>query len=274
MTTAINDVVQGDCLDLLADLPAGCADLIYADPPYGTGRDFGQFGDQWPSGLDGYLDYMRPRLEACHRVLAATGAMWLHCDTTASHYLKVMMDEIWGRGNFRNEIAWCYTAPSMRRSGFPQKHDSLLFYAQSTETSFNWQSCLVPYAPGSIDKLKVPARIFGSVPVDNGAARIGTGKVVEDWWTDIPVAARFTAEYRHYPTQKPEALLKRIVRASSNQGDLVADPFCGSGTALVAAKRLGRRWWGCDLNAEAVALTERRLAVETAPLAGLADGHC
>ena len=265
----MNRVVVGDCLERLGDLPDASVDLVYADPPYGTGRDFGEFDDRWDGGLEGYLNWMRPRLEQCRRVLADTGAMWLHCDTTASHYLKVMMDEIWGRGNFRNEVVWCYTAPSMRRSGFPQKHDCLLFYAQSPETGFNWRSCLVPYAPGSAEKLRRPARIFGSVPVDNGAARIGTGKVVEDWWTDIPVAARFGGEYQGYPTQKPLAVAERIIRASSNEGDLVADPFCGSGTTLVAAHKLGRRWWGCDINPQAVRLAERRLGVETAPLPGL-----
>ena len=264
----MNEVLQGDCLEILAELPGGCVDLIYADPPFATGKDWGQFDDRWEGGLDGYLDYMRPRLDACRRVLAETGSFWLHCDPTASHYLKVMCDDLFGREQFRNEVVWCYTGPTNAKTHFPRKHDVILFYAQP-EAGFNPDAVRVPYSPVSVAKI-------GETRPDkwyNGQSiRLHpSGKVIEDWWADINLEGRDTGTPRDYPTQKPVALLERIVRASRNEGGLVADPFCGSGTALVAAKRLARRWFGCDLNAEAVCRDGAAVGGGlTAPLAGLA----
>ena len=263
----MNEVLRGDCLDLLADLPAGCADLVYADPPYASGRVFDEFDDRWDGGLDGYLEWMRPRLEQCRRVLADTGSFWLHCDPTASAYLRVMCDGIFGRQNYRNEIVWCFTGPGNRQQQqFTRKHHLLYWYTGGDNWVFH--PVRTPY------KSPVKGRkewLRGDNDLEQLQKELAVGKILEDWWTDIPSSGHFGwVEHTGYPTQKPKALLERIIKASSNEGDLVADPFCGSGTALVAAKRLGRRWWGCDLNAEAVAITEGRLAVETAPLEGLA----
>ena len=119
-------MLTGDCLELLADIPAGSFDLIYADPPFATGRNFGEFDDRWDGGLDGFLAYMRPRLAAVKRVLADDGSFWLHCDWRTSAYLRVECDRIFGRGWFRNEVVWCYTGPSNAVSHFPRKSDRLL----------------------------------------------------------------------------------------------------------------------------------------------------
>ena len=262
-----NLVLQGDCLERLGDLPDGCADLVYADPPYGTGKDWGQFDDRWPGGLDGYLEYMRPRLEQCRRVLADTGSFWLHCDPTISHYLRVMGDDLFGRERWRNEIAWCYSSPGTASARqFQRKHDVLLWWSRSDR--WVWNPPRSPYSPATVDKGRSQGGGFAEVGTDLHPG----GKLMEDWWADIGTGWDMWSERCGYPTQKPEALLERIIRASSQEGGLVADPFAGSGTALVAAKRLGRRWWGCDLNGEAVALAESRLAAEPEPLPGLAGG--
>ena len=263
-----SDVVQGDCLDVLAGLPSGCFDLIYADPPFATGKDWGEFDDRWPGGLDGYLDYMRPRVEACRRVLAETGSFYLHCDPTASAYLRVMCDDIFGRHLFRNEIVWSYRRWAALSASYQRTHDTILFYAGPGAV---WNPPVEPKAAGTPQYRRWnepdpdrPGRMRTmtdrSVPVPDTAMR--------DVW-EIPRLQSDAGERVGYPTQKPLAVAERIIRASSNEGDLVADPFCGSGTTLVAAHKLGRRWWGCDINPQAVRLAERRLGVETAPLPGL-----
>ena len=264
----MGEVLRGDCLTLLAGLPAASADLIYADPPFATGKDWGQFDDRWDGGLDGYLEYMRPRLVECRRVLADHGSMYLHCDPTACHYLKVMLDDIFGREQFRNEIIWSYRRWTNISTSYQRTHDNILLYSGPEAV---WNSPTEPKAKGTPQyrRWNEPDPVTGrmrtladrSVPVPDTAMR--------DVW-EIPRLQSDAGERVGYPTQKPEALLKRIIRASSNEGDLLIDPFCGSGTALVAAKQLGRRWWGCDINPQAVTITESRLAVETAPLEGLA----
>ena len=267
----MNEVRRGDCLEVLADLPAGSVDLMYADPPYGTGKDWGAFDDRWQNGLDGYLKWMRPRLEAVRRALAETGSLYLHCDPTASHYLKVMCDQVFGRDRFRNEVVWSYRRWSAKSAGFQRTHDILLFYAGEGAT---WNSPTEPKADGT------PKFRRWNEPDPDKPGRFRTRcdrqqEVLETAMRDVWEIGRLQSDARErvgYPTQKPVALLDRVVLASSNQGDLVCDPFCGSGTTLVAAKRLGRRWWGCDLNPQAVTLTERRLAAETAPLPGMAGG--
>ena len=257
----MNEVLQGDCLEVLAGLPAGCVDLIYADPPFATGRDWGQFDDRWEGGLDGYLDYMRPRLEQCRRVLADTGSMYLHCDTTASHYLKVMLDDIFGREQFRNEIVWCYTGPgSALARQFPRKHDTIFWYSKGSSWAFNPDDVRIPYSSHSME---MEGSVFtGGIFAGTGIRLNPAGKVPESWWRDFALVAQIATERNGYPTQKPVRLLDRIIRASSNEGDVVADPFCGSGTSLVAAKMLGRRWFGCDVNAEAVLLAKSRLGAD------------
>ena len=259
----MNEVVQGDCLEVLGGLEAGCVDLLYADPPFATGKDWGEFDDRWEGGLDGYLDYMRPRLEACRRVLAETGSFWLHCDWRTSHHLRLMLDELLGADQFRNEIVWCY-APVGRppARSFHRKHDTILYYARPVG---RWEIQYAAPTEASIARYSTHAdedgREWGPLHGRRMYVDDYQGRPVPDWWDDIPNGSGGSpSDSGLYPTQKPVRLLERIIRAATAEGDVVADPFCGSGTSLVAAKRLGRRWFGCDVNAEAVRVAEGRLA--------------
>ena len=205
------------------------------------------------SPLQAYLIYMAARLLACRRVLKETGSIYLHCDPTAGHYLKLLMDAVFW-ANLRNEIIWGYEKPRSAKKVWRRNHDQIFFYTKSSRWTFNPQR--VPLMDGTFKKRKPFKRPDGSVwePKE-------PGKQAGSWWYDIPsFATRMTAKERlGYPTQKPLALLERIIRASSNKGDLVLDPFCGCGTAVEAAHHLKRRWLGIDVEPLAVDLMARRL---------------
>ena len=225
-----------------------------------------------------YLAYMSLRLLDFHRILKPTGSLYLHCDPTASHYIKALLDAIFGHANFRNEIVWCYTGPSNTRRWFPRKHDTVFFYAKSADATFNRDAVRIPY---SAETLARRGRIEGEQSIISPSAetqdrrgadaveqRFGQGKVPEDWWNDIPVLTN-QRERMGYATQKPLALLERIIKASSNEGDVVLDPFCGCATTLEAAERLGRRWVGIDIAIHAI----RRVAsVRLSERFGLVEG--
>jgi DNA modification methylase len=259
-----------------------------------------------------YLSMMAPRLVELHRVLKPTGSIYLHCDPTASHYLKMLMDAIFGPANYRNEIVWeRATAHNIRTKGYVRANDTILYYSKTTQFVFNEQYTsygpeqMRRYKPDETGKLYKaenltfssanPNRQFewrGAKPPANrswGASleqleawysegrillkRDGTprmdglkvyldetkGKPVSSNWTDIPRIANTSAERLGYPTQKPEALLQRIIEASSNEGDLVLDPFCGCGTTIAVAQRLNRPWIGIDITHFAVTLMKHRL---------------
>ena len=199
-----------------------------------------------------YLSYMVQRLLPMRGILKPTGSIYLHCDPTASHYIKVMMDGIFGHRNFRNEIVWCYTgpgSPGMRQ--FNRKHDTILWYSVGKTWIFNADAVRLPHA--SKTKANYKAGLGGSgFAGDDEPTLPEGGKVPETWWTGIAIAARSKSQYMHYATQKPLALLERIIKASSNPGDVVFDPFCGCATTLEAAHRLGRQWIGCDIAIHAI----------------------
>jgi site-specific DNA-methyltransferase (adenine-specific) len=200
-----------------------------------------------------YLFYMMERLKLCHKVLKPAGSIYLHCDWRASHYLKMIMDEkdVFGYQNFRNEIAWCYTGPgSPRMQQFMRKHDIILYYSKSNKWTFH--PTKLPYKDGAPHS----GGFEHSLDIDH-YREVG-GKMPEDWWTDITIAARSSKERTGYPTQKPVLLLKRIIEASSNKGDVVLDPFCGCGTAIIAANELGRQWIGIDISKDALNITKGR----------------
>lgn len=200
-----------------------------------------------------YLVMMTARLIELHRVLKPTGSLYLHCDPTASHYLKLVLDQMFGPANFRNEIVWCYRAGGVPRKGYPRKHDILFFYTKSKNFSFNNE--YVPYTEGTLKRglTAVKGKYF-----DKGLRAEGTP--IQDWWSDLQKVLSPTAkEMLGYPTQKPLSLLERIIRASSNEGDIILDPFCGCGTAVVAAHKLNRRWLGIDVTHLAIALMRNRL---------------
>ena len=214
-----------------------------------------------PSGMLAYLTYMGERLIEMERLLAPRGSIYLHCDPTASHYLKAMMDAIFGYRSFRNEVIWSYRRWSIRGfQGFQRMHDTILYYMKNPAGAvFN-----VDYEPASESYLrrfgggsnrKDPDNPTRVIPVDEPTR----GMPRRDVWSDIGIIAGNARERVGYPTQKPLALLERIIRASSNPGDLVLDPFCGCGTAVVAAHNLGRRWVGIDISATAMDVIQRRL---------------
>ena len=214
-----------------------------------------------------YLAFMAPRLAEIWRLLTPEGSVYLHCDPHASHYLKCMLDAIFGHQHFRNEIVWCYTGPSNTKRWFPRKHDILLFYAKGKASTFNRDAVRVPYSDKFVARRKYTEGESGiTAGYSDGrddaevTASFGKGKVIEDYWTDIPAGGQISKqELLGYPTQKPLALLERIIKASSNPGDIIFDPFCGCGTALDAAHGLGRRWVGIDLTVLALEPMERRL---------------
>jgi DNA modification methylase len=258
---------------LLNDLE-GQIDLIYVDPPFLTGKAYSArvgadedsrrpsewetirgYSDDWTSGAE-YLSMLYARLKLMHQLLADTGTMYLHLDWHASAYARVMMDEIFGPDRLLNEIIWVYHGPSPIRSAFNRKHDTILAYTKSDHYTFNVDDVRIPYADSTVKTFKSsPKAGFGKKP------NLKQGKVPEDWWY-FPVVARLHSERTGYPTQKPEALMERIILASSNPGDLVADFFCGAGTSLISAQRLGRHWLGCDHTSLAIQTSYRRLLLE------------
>jgi DNA modification methylase len=270
-------LIRGDNLAVMsALLPryAGRMDLIYADPPFFTNRRYparvgrGEdsrrpkewqladgYTDDWQD-LDAYLDMLYPRLVLMHRLLSSTGTLYLHLDWHANAYARVLLDEIFGADRLLNEIIWVYHGPSPIRSAFNRKHDTILVYTKSQDYTFNVDAVRQPYDANTVKTFASSTRAgFGKVP------DLERGKVPEDWWY-FPVVARLHSERTGYPTQKPEALLRRIVLASSNPGDLVADFFAGSGTMAVIADRLGRDFIVSDITWRAFQTMQARLASE------------
>lgn len=208
-----------------------------------------------------YLIYMAPRIMEMKRLLKDTGSIYLHCDPTASHYLKLMMDAIFGRQNYRNEIIWGYFGPaSPKIRQFNRKHDVIFWYSAGDTWVFNRDDVRLPYK----DPNQRPRRVFdtgGHFDDEYVESMRKRGKVPETHWTDIAIAAR-GKERTGYPTQKPLKLLERIIEAASNQDDMVLDPFCGCATACIAASKLDRQWVGIDISPKAADLVELRMEKE------------
>lgn len=252
----------GDNLTVMRELPDACCHLIYADPPFCTGSvrrtadAEHDFDDRWAGGVPEFIAFLDPRLRAMHRLLAPTGSLYLHLDWRTVHYAKCLLDEVFGIDNFLNEIVWSYRTGGRSERWFARKHDTLLLYARERgRHTFN------VLRDGQF-------RTDGLLHDETGRPYKNTrkgrlyfhpdGPGMTDVW-EIPFLSTVSDERNGYPAQKPEALLERVIRASSNPDDVVADFFCGSGTTLAVAQRLGRRWIGCDLSETAVKLTADRL---------------
>jgi len=254
-----------DNLEFLRGLPDELCDLIYIDPPFGTGdartalRSGHSFDDAWQGGIKAFLQFMQPRLAEMHRVMAGHATLYVHLDWRAAHYVRVMLDTIFGERNFLNEIVWHYRTGGVSRRWFGRKHDTILVYAKRVgKHHFN----VLREGIYRTDGLKIDADGRPYKSTRKGRLYFhADGPALTDVW-DIPFLSTVSDERVGWPTQKPLALLERIIRASSRPGDLVADFFCGSGTTLVAAKRLGRRYLGCDESRQAVELTRKRLQGE------------
>jgi len=281
-----NKLIWGDNKYIMASLLsefAGKINLIYIDPPFATGADFSiniklgdlewtkeasvieekAYRDTWGRGLDSYLQMMYDRLVLMRELLADNGSIYVHLDWHVGHYVKIIMDEIFGKENFRNEILWCYTGPSRQTKDFPDHHDVILRFSKSNNYFSNLDVVRIAYKALHTDKGK-SAKIWGKEGrlQDEEVRRqyLEKGKIPEDFWTDIPSGGHISPSERlDFPTQKPEALLERIIKASSNEGDLVFDPFCGSGTTAAVAEKLGRRWIMADLSKFAIHVTRKRL---------------
>jgi len=209
-------------------------------------------------GMGAYMCFMAVRLLAMHRVLKPTGSIYLHCDPTASHYLKAVMDAIFGWRNFRNEIAWCYRGGGVPRNDFAKKHDLIFRYAKSKKVTFNVDDVRIPYSSDSIERLEYTARSFRTNKTYDNYTPNPKGKHPEDWWIMQPIMPS-SKERVGWPTQKPLPLYERIIKASSNPGDIVLDPFAGCATTLVAAETLDRHWIGMDIWAGAHELVLKRM---------------
>ncbi len=215
-------------------------------------------------GMKSYLIMMAVRLLEMRRILKSTGSLYVHCDPTASHYLKLLLDAVFGKENFRNEIVWCYRGGGVPQKDFAKKHDVIFRYSLGKQYTFNVDSVRIPYSPSVMQSH--PSRYDKSYrenAVYSGYAPNTKGKHPEDWWQMQPLMPSDRKERTGYPTQKPLALLERIIQASSAEGDLVLDPFCGCATTLVAAEQLGRRWIGIDLSKRAATLVQSRMNRET-----------
>ena len=354
MDTNVNPktIFTGDNLPIMRGMNSASVDLIYLDPPFNSNANYAapigseaagaEFKDTWTlndvdaAWLDlieakhpqlnrvihaamtdsdkSYLIYMAVRLIEMHRILKATGSIYLHCDPTMSHYLKLVMDAVFGKRNFRNEIVWQRTnAHNLKAKYFSKTHDVLLFY--SKDKDYTWNNQYTDYSQAQLSRYKKDetGRLYtgrdltvssggnrnfqwrGSRPSSNrswGASleqlerwytegrillkRDGTprldglkvyldelpGKQIPAIWTDIPRIGNTSKERLGYPTQKPLALLERIIKASSNEGEVVFDPFCGCATTLVAADRLQRDWIGVDISAKAAELVVERIRTD------------
>lgn len=213
-----------------------------------------------------YLIFMAVRLVEIHRIMKPAASLYLHCDPTANYLLRGLLDAVFGYQNFRNEIVWCYTGPGKTTRWFPRKHDTILFYVKDTrqKAAFNKDAARIPYKRLNIQhQREQPGGIGGALTPDRVEEYRKRGKVSEDYWLEdrdgMSPVGRKKEERVDYPTQKPLALLERIVEVSSHPGDLVLDPFCGCATTCVAAHLHDRRWIGIDVSAKAYELVKERL---------------
>ena len=265
--------------------------LIYIDPPFDVGADFSiditigdgkdeesftkkpsvieeiAYRDTWGKGADSFLAMIYERLQLMQALLAEDGSIYVHCDWRVNSYMRLVLDEIFGKDNFLNEISWSYFA--FKRSTtkkFPQKHDTIISFCKN-KNQFIWNTQYKPHSPEYLKRWKKDAngRMYrDDVNPTKGGSRIIyldeiEGDIVDSVWDDIPPVNPVAQERVDYPTQKPQALIERIIKASSNENDLVADFFCGSGTTMAAAEKLNRKWIGSDLGKFGVHTSRKRM---------------
>lgn len=249
-------------------------DLIYIDPPFATGADFSyktQIGDTdveklpsmmeevayrdiWGLGTHSFLNMVLRTISVLHDLLSQNGSIYIHCDWRQSGNIRLLLDETFGSNNIRNQIIWTYSGPSSPgQMQYSRKHDTIYYYSKGNTWKFNVDDVRIPYHNTTAGKFRSTGTGFGGT-----GANLDKGKIPEDYWY-LPVVSRIRSQILGYPTQKPEALLERIIRASSNEGDLVLDCFIGSGTTAAVAEKLGRRWIGVDIGRFAIQTTRKRL---------------
>ena len=285
-----NLVLRGECLSACAYLKdkGVKVDLVYIDPPFASGADYAKkvyirrnpkvaeaikqaeteidseelrnfeekmYGDVWDK--ERYLNWMYENLVAIKSVMSDTASIYVHLDWHIGHYVKILMDEIFGEDKFRNEIVWCYTGPTNQKNNFPRKHDLIFLYDKSEQYVFNSDSVRIGFKKSTKTggKTSLAGKQNDSVLEELDKK----GKIVEDWWIDIADLGKVHTQDVGYATQKPEALLERIIKASSNEGMLIADFFGGSGVTAAVANRLGRKFIHCDIGINSIETTRDRL---------------
>lgn len=277
-------------------------DLIYIDPPFNSNRNYEVFwGDTREKrsfedrfgAAEHYVNWMTPRLIQLYRVLKPRGSFYYHCDWHASHYIKIHLDNLFAFNNFLSEIVWCYRERGIAKKYWNRKHDTIFAYAKKIgQHTFNWQEVLEPYSEDYLKKFRyrddkgryqIRGKNINGSPVQRADGltpeaeakhpgltyrqHMDQGMLPLDWWV-MPLLNKAAHERLGYPTQKPLSLLERIIKASSNENDIVLDAFCGCGTTLVAAHKLGRRWIGMDISPTAC----RVMAVRLKKVLGLREG--
>lgn len=288
----MNRLIWGDNLlamqALLAQGYEGKINLIYIDPPFDSKADYSHkmtiegneftkepsvierlaYKDTWAGGTDSYLDMLYPRLQLMKRLLAEDGSIYVHLDWHVGHYVKVMMDEVFGKDNFVNEIIWHYGGNSIPSKCFPRKHDTILISSKGQNARIYPERILEPYSEltlkryNHIDEFGKRYKISALRDGKQEIVYAKEGRYADTVW-NIPVP-RSKDEVVNFDTQKPFALLERIINSSSNEGDLIADFFAGSGTTLAVAEKLGRRWIGCELGKVGIQVTRARLVEQQA----------
>lgn len=285
--TWMNRLIYGDNLltmqALLAGDPQtglsslrGKVDLIYIDPPFDSKADYRTkvtlpgidlqqkptvveqfaYADTWEEGTISYLKMIYPRLVLMKELLSERGSIYVHIDWHIGHYLKILLDDIFGKDSFINELVWCYTGPTNQKRNFPRKHDCVLLYSKTGNYIFNADNVRVPFVKSNKSGGKTS---FAGKKDELFLEKLDEkGKIPEDWWADIADLGKVHSEAVGYATQKPIKLLERIIKASSNEGDLVCDFFGGSGTTAAVAEKLGRRWITCDIGKPASLVMRKR----------------
>lgn len=266
------------CGDKDTGLPPmrGQVDLIYIDPPYDSKADYRTnitlpnenveqlptvleqfcYSDMWKEGTISYLKYMYPRLALMRELLSDQGSIYVHLDWHIGHYVKLILDEIFGKENFQNELIWNYVKGASSNATFGRKHQTIYFYSKNNTKIFNLDSVRVEYNPETIARAKRGEARYQNIDVNLLEIK---GKNPGDVWTDIFPVQGNSIQNTNYSTQKPEALLERIIKASSNENSIVADFFGGSGTTAAVAEKLGRRWITSDLGKPACMIMRKRL---------------
>jgi len=250
----------GDAVEASARWAHPLAKLVYIDPPFWPGKKPRKKGVyEYPSlavEKDEFIRYFQSLISNIHPIISEDGALVVHCDWHFSHHFRLIGEEVFGDDNFVNHVVWCYTSPSVNKSSFPKKHDDILIWRKSSD--FKPNMIRVPYK----GKLKVGGKTSWAGKDKDVTSYLAKGKLLEDWWIDIKPLNSTQKEKVGYPDQKPIALLERIVKFTTNPGDLVVDFFVGSGTTAVAAQNLGREFIGYDVYQKAVSLALERVATD------------
>jgi DNA modification methylase len=268
-----NRLIQGDNLETLKSIADNSVDLIYLDPPFFSNREYEtfwgdenerrSFDDRWEGGIQHYIGWLKKRVAEMHRILKSTGSIFLHCDWHANAYIRVeILDKLFGKNHFINEFIWYYynKLPDTRKKIVSRASDTIYWYSKGNDYSFNVLSEKREQAVKQLKRKKVDGKAVNARDEQgNVMYQIREERVIDNVWRISMLQPADKKERIGYPTQKPEALLERIIALASNEGDIVLDPFVGGGTTVAVADRMNRRWIGIDISVSAISVTDLRL---------------